>query len=67
MASDVLRSMVIREFGGIYRDFDYEVFNEELLYKYMLAFNFIGGNEFDTNYSFVGSAFFLPPQLIIPS
>lgn len=58
MASDVLRSMVIREFGGIYRDFDYEIFNEELLYKYMLAFNFIGGTEFDTNYSFVGSAFF---------
>lgn len=58
MSSDVLRSLVVREFGGIYRDFDYEVFDADLLYKYMKSFNFIGGIEFVEKYSFVGSAFF---------
>jgi hypothetical protein len=56
-ASDLLRFMAIEQYGGIYFDMDYEIYNASLLLKLMHAFDFIGGRESSFVLSYYGSAF----------
>jgi hypothetical protein len=57
-ASDITRVMVMREFGGTYHDFDYEVYNPQDLIPMFKAFNFIAGEESAWKNRFIGHAFF---------
>jgi hypothetical protein len=57
-ASDVARIMAVQTFGGIYHDLDYEIFDGNLMIKYMKSFNYFNGREFDFHDSFIGNAFF---------
>jgi ankyrin repeat protein len=45
VASDVLRLMALKKYGGIYHDLDYEIFRPEKLFQLTKAFNFFGGKE----------------------
>lgn len=56
-ASDTLRFMAVQQYGGIYQDMDYEIYNPEVLYSLMKNFDFIGGREKTTLESYYGSAF----------
>ncbi|MGB4192140.1 MAG: DUF3431 domain-containing protein [Rickettsiales bacterium] len=61
MASDTFRTLVVREFGGLYRDFDSEILDAEAIIKVKKAVSFLGGLEFsleDLPYSGFGSAIF---------
>ena len=57
-ASDITRVIVMREFGGIYHDLDYEIYNPQDLLPMLKAFNFIAGEESSNKYKFIGHAFF---------
>ncbi|MCT4635667.1 MAG: hypothetical protein N4A31_05455 [Rickettsiales bacterium] len=56
-ASDLIRLMVLQKFGGIYSDMDYEIYNPKALYELMQKFDFIGGREKQTEFSYYGNAF----------
>lgn len=56
--SDILRFMVVNQFGGIYQDMDYEIYNAKALESLMKKFDFIGGRENNNSESYYGSAFF---------
>ena len=45
VASDVLRLMALKKYGGIYHDLDYEIFRPEKLLELTKAFNFFAGKE----------------------
>ena len=55
-ASDLVRYMALRKFGGIYRDIDYEIYNAIKLSTLMQAFNFLSGKEFDGEMNYIGSS-----------
>ena len=57
MASDILRIMILREFGGIYHDLDYYIINSSLLLEYLKAFDFIAAELHPEEYYFIGNAF----------
>lgn len=56
-ASDILRFMVIEQYGGIYMDMDYEIYNAAYIIKLMKNFDFIAGRESAKTLSNYGSAF----------
>lgn len=56
-ASDILRLMVLQNFGGVYNDIDYEIYNAKALNDLLNKFDFIGGREFDKDFSYYGNAF----------
>lgn len=56
-ASDLVRYMALRKFGGFYRDLDYEIYAAAILDLLMQAFNFLAGKEFDGEMNYIGSAF----------
>jgi ankyrin repeat protein/mannosyltransferase OCH1-like enzyme len=55
--TDIARLMILYEFGGIYRDFDYEIYQPDELIAMLKAYNFIAGKERNTNISFIGNSF----------
>lgn len=56
-SSDILRLMTLQEFGGIYNDMDYEIYNAQQLVNYMHKFDFIGGRDKIANYSYYANSF----------
>ncbi len=56
-ASDILRLMVLQKFGGMYNDIDYEIYNAISLNQLLNKFDFLGGREFDKEFSYYGNAF----------
>ena len=56
-ASDVLRSLAVQKYGGIYTDMDYEIYDPELFFDLMKKFDFIGGRETVHLYSYYGNSF----------
>ena len=56
-SSDILRLIALQEFGGIYNDMDYEIYNAEQLVNYMHEFDFIGGRDKISNYSYYANSF----------
>jgi ankyrin repeat protein/mannosyltransferase OCH1-like enzyme len=56
-ASDLARLIALKEFGGSYRDLDYEIYRSERLLELIKAFTFLGGKEFPHDPVFFGSAF----------
>lgn len=55
--SDILRLIILLEEGGVYRDFDYEIYRAKELEELLEAFNFVAGKEKYTDISFIGNAF----------
>lgn len=54
-ASDVIRILALDELGGVYHDFDYEIYDAKELIKYMKFSSFFNGEE--QNYYTMGNAF----------
>lgn len=57
-AADLIRLMVVNEFGGIYMDLDYEIYNSFELQNFIEKFDFVGGREMTIKLSNYGNAFF---------
>lgn len=56
--SDISRIIISQKYGGIYTDFDYEIFDAPPIIQYMKSFNYFNSREFDFQDSFIGNAFF---------
>lgn len=56
-ASDLLRLMALQKFGGLYKDLDYEIYNEHKLNDFIKKFDFIGGRERLSIKSYYGNSF----------
>lgn len=56
-ASDIVRLLALEQYGGIYKDLDYEIYNYDLFYKYFSRFDFIGGRERYSIKSYYGNSF----------
>jgi len=56
-ASNLVRYMVLKKMGGMYRDLDYQIFDAEKLWQYMQAYNFLGGKEDEKEFAYIGNSF----------
>ena len=56
-SSDFVRFMVLQEYGGIYRDMDYEIYNPKKLLELIKSFDYIGAREKVNIKSYYASAF----------
>lgn len=56
-ASDYTRLMVLQQYGGIYRDMDYEIYNPTKLFELMKSFDYIGARERVSIKSYYANAF----------
>lgn len=56
-AADLIRLMAVQKFGGIYSDMDYEIYNPQALFELMRKFDFLGGREKQSEFSYYGNAF----------
>ena len=56
-SSDILRLIALQELGGIYNDMDYEIYDSKQLKNYMHEFDFIGGRDKISNYSYYANSF----------
>lgn len=57
-AADLVRLLTVQEFGGVYLDLDYEIYNPESLATILSKFDFVGGREMTIKLSNYGNAFF---------
>lgn len=55
--SDILRLILLKSFGGMYNDMDYEIYNAKALLKELNRFDFVGGREMEKDLSYYGNAF----------
>ena len=55
--SDLLRLMALEEYGGMYNDMDYEIYNPEALLNLFKEFDYVGGRETTKAFAFYGNAF----------
>ena len=56
-ASDIARLIVIKKYGGIYFDLDYEIYDAVEMLRHAKNFNFFGGFEFESASASLGNAF----------
>ena len=54
---NIIRIILLREFGGIYHDLDYYLFSPKQLVRITKAFNLIAGEESENEYYYIGNAF----------
>lgn len=55
--SDLLRLMALAQYGGMYNDMDYEIYNPLALLNLFTEFDYIGGRETTKSFAFYGNAF----------
>jgi mannosyltransferase OCH1-like enzyme len=56
-SADLARIMILQQFGGIYNDMDYEIYNPAPLFEFMKRFNFIGAREQINSESYYANSF----------
>ena len=57
-ATDLVRLMVVQEYGGVYSDMDYEIYNPKAFFELMKKFDFVGTKEEMSINGFYSNAFF---------